>query len=580
MSEPEFEMYLSLMSKLLRLNGAQKADIAEELRGHLEERLVQLTAQGKSREEAIRLALDEFGDAGALACQFARPHSLRRRRQIMRYSIGSFVALAGIFTLVSLMWPSQQDAPPAVQAVSAQSEEGKQKAESANPIDVDSSPSQKIVQNPLQNKLDQRGGEFNFVDMDLEDAINKLSEMLDKDILFEQMPESGSSINLQARSGALSYRSALELILRQGSNGTLDYVIKDGVILLTASNKDYEVQVHDCRDLLAEVELTEALKAQFAVALAGETFPSTSPAGAALMNVILFATQPAQWMINNDEGGSLSEFNGMLVVRHTQAVHRKIEDVLKKLRMVKHGKQLEAQPQPQPQSETKPLVIPPGKRLVTISPGNWQVPVGTIKVGSRVDIAQFEPGEDGATLKPAFTNMEIAAYSVRPVDNNAPPSGDASRNVFVTSLSFVVFPEQAVELKEFQERASHLSNNMGSIQCLLRGDDEEDGDDSKAAAEEGARATRLLKELTDTVLAFLPESLRDRVDVTAELVNLEVDRSRFYPLIGQARLARGRYRYLIDYRKIAPGERPQPLRDSSEPQWVVYEDVNRLIRDR
>ena len=64
MSEPEFEIYLSLLSKFLRLDAAQKADIAEELRIHLEERLAELTAEGQSREDAIRLALEEFGDAG------------------------------------------------------------------------------------------------------------------------------------------------------------------------------------------------------------------------------------------------------------------------------------------------------------------------------------------------------------------------------------------------------------------------------------------------------------------------------------------------------------------------------------
>src|SRR5215813_14608909 len=112
MSEPEFEMYLSLMSKFLRLTSTQKADIADEMRVHLEERLAELTAQGKSREDAIRLALDEFGDAGALAWQFTLPHHIRRRRLIMRYSLGSFVAVAGIFALVSLTWPHRPDQPP------------------------------------------------------------------------------------------------------------------------------------------------------------------------------------------------------------------------------------------------------------------------------------------------------------------------------------------------------------------------------------------------------------------------------------------------------------------------------------
>ena len=67
MSEAEFDSYLSLMAKFLRLRSRQKDALADELRDHLESRLDELLAQGKTREQAVSIALEEFGDAAVLA---------------------------------------------------------------------------------------------------------------------------------------------------------------------------------------------------------------------------------------------------------------------------------------------------------------------------------------------------------------------------------------------------------------------------------------------------------------------------------------------------------------------------------
>ena len=56
MPEQDFELYLSLLSRFLRLKTAQRGEIADELRDHLEARLEELAARGLSRDEAIRAA--------------------------------------------------------------------------------------------------------------------------------------------------------------------------------------------------------------------------------------------------------------------------------------------------------------------------------------------------------------------------------------------------------------------------------------------------------------------------------------------------------------------------------------------
>lgn len=84
MPEREFELYLDLLGKLLKLSPEQKSSISDELRDHLEERFEELVQSGQSRDDAIRQALDEFGDAAGLAVDFTKVSPKKIRRAIMR----------------------------------------------------------------------------------------------------------------------------------------------------------------------------------------------------------------------------------------------------------------------------------------------------------------------------------------------------------------------------------------------------------------------------------------------------------------------------------------------------------------
>ena len=92
MSPEEFQNYLGLLSRLLRLRAIEREEIAEELRCHLEERLAVLTAQGIEPTRAVSMALAEFGDAAALAAEFTAVSQIYKRRWIMRLTVGSIVA--------------------------------------------------------------------------------------------------------------------------------------------------------------------------------------------------------------------------------------------------------------------------------------------------------------------------------------------------------------------------------------------------------------------------------------------------------------------------------------------------------
>lgn len=114
MPEDEFELYLTLLAKTLRLKDDQRDAIAAELRDHMEQRLRELTLQGVPREDAIETALAEFGDASGLAKDLTQsnPHRNHIRRQLMQTSVGTLLACAAVTFAVMLLTPSNKDGRP------------------------------------------------------------------------------------------------------------------------------------------------------------------------------------------------------------------------------------------------------------------------------------------------------------------------------------------------------------------------------------------------------------------------------------------------------------------------------------
>src|SRR5437762_8314971 len=132
MSDREFENYLTLLAGLLRLDTRQRGAIADELRAHLEDRLDELLASGVSRDEAVRQALAEFGDAAGLAGQFVSLSRNRKRRWLMRLTTFSVAATLLIAAGIAIFWPGR-NAAPGVAAAVAQNREA-EKNDAAAPL--------------------------------------------------------------------------------------------------------------------------------------------------------------------------------------------------------------------------------------------------------------------------------------------------------------------------------------------------------------------------------------------------------------------------------------------------------------
>lgn len=108
MSEQEFEVYLRMVSKMLRLSDAQRDVISDELRDHLEARLEELSGQGVDRSEAVQVALSEFGDVNNLVRDFIQINHLKIRRRFMHTTLGTLAACAAVTFAVMIYTPTNR----------------------------------------------------------------------------------------------------------------------------------------------------------------------------------------------------------------------------------------------------------------------------------------------------------------------------------------------------------------------------------------------------------------------------------------------------------------------------------------
>ncbi|WP_425615637.1 permease prefix domain 1-containing protein [Anatilimnocola sp. NA78] len=407
MSQDEFDNYLTLLTSLLQLKGEQREAMAEELRAHLEDRLDDLLARGYDRDAAVKLALEDFGDAAGLAANFSLLVRNRRRRWMMKVTSYSTAALVLIALGLFALWPENRPGPAPRQAIAQQAGPGNAPAEVVKP-QANSNPVTAPISNPVtnppsnsrsipgtvvggDNSLDEKLAKritAEFVETPLHEVLSYLSDVAELQIFVNQraLQDEGITVDELISINLKSVRvdMLLDLILDQGTAGGATYVERDGILIVsTLANLEgaSEVRVYNCRDLLAmESPKAEGPKAGGVVpGLEGGGAPGAVPGGVpsgaapglmgagnnpfgagmgmpimgggvggemvaceaptneaarratALKSLIQTAVKPDSWQ---DQGGygTVSDYNGLLVINHTGKTHKQIENVLKMLR--------------------------------------------------------------------------------------------------------------------------------------------------------------------------------------------------------------------------------------------------------
>jgi len=177
----------------------------------------------------------------------------------------------------------------------------------------------------------------NWYDLSLQRVAQQLGERLDINVLFDPVGLEEAAVSISDRvTGNLSQGRASTL-LRAALPANLDYIVKDGVVLITSRDgmqENLETRVYNVRDLVRLDERGVGGKK-------GKPKPRFNPWTGemisrredydTLMEVLESNVNPDSWM-NNGGKGTVMGFHGMLVVAQTASTHQEIRQMLAALR--------------------------------------------------------------------------------------------------------------------------------------------------------------------------------------------------------------------------------------------------------
>ena len=390
MDNREFENYLTLLSSMLQIRGEQREAIARELQAHLEDRLDDLLARGVDRDEAVKLALSEFGDAAGLAANFSLLVRNRRRRWLVKMTSFSTAALVLLALGVVAIWPEHRPGPAPARAVAQNEGGGGQPAvpggaakpgkQAANPTGAPAANGEASLSEKLSKRLTAE-----FIDTPLGDVLSYLSEQGDVQIFLNRkaLENEGIPLDTPVTINLKNVRldMLLDLVLEQTGEPGMTYVERDGILVMsTTANLEgaSEVRVYNCRDLLSMEAPTASVGPMVIPGLPGGEGapggapPAVAPPGAfgpgggvpgrgpgpemmggmgggmgglgggypltaaqeraeSLKRLLQTAVKPSSW---SEVGGigTISEYNGLIVINHDAKTHKQVENVLKMLR--------------------------------------------------------------------------------------------------------------------------------------------------------------------------------------------------------------------------------------------------------
>jgi hypothetical protein len=322
MTPEEFQNYLGLLSRLLRLRATERESIEEELRSHLEERLAALTAEGIEPARAISMALAEFGDAAALAAEFTAVSRYYKKRWIMRLTVGSIAASIVMAAVLVSYWPG---APALLTQNEAQAQQGEKVKETPapNPEKLDANAQTRAKLENLMPAEFEDTTLFKVLDF-VANYINVQFHM-DKKVLAEAGITSDTPVTFHLKD--VPAEMVLRLIL--SDIGDCTYYLDNGVIIVTTkdeANSRLETQVYRIDDLIyspsvAKNKDTSGLFTQKPNKVNYD----------ALIELISGTIQPQTW---DQVGGpaSISPYRGTLVISQTAEVHQEIQKLLRDLR--------------------------------------------------------------------------------------------------------------------------------------------------------------------------------------------------------------------------------------------------------
>lgn len=338
MSDLEFEAYISLLGRFLRLGRAQREEIRRELQAHLEDALDEAGTRGESRADAIRRVLDDFGDAAELAARFSKLN--RKRRWIMQGTLTA-ACLAFAAVTASFYFPASTPARANNQeagfgAAGAALKPANGAASNAALESTDEAIYQALAKNVAQ---------ADFSETPLAEVIEWVHSTLgvNMHVQWNVLENAGiardRTISLSLKN--LTMERILRLVLDEigGSDGVqLGFEAQDGILVVSTEedlNRRTKFVVYDVRDILdalppGGISTMAPEKAKVAREEPGQP-AAVAGSGGELMQLITSSVRPESWEDNGGTGG-IRWYHGLLVIRTNDAAHREVRGLLQSLR--------------------------------------------------------------------------------------------------------------------------------------------------------------------------------------------------------------------------------------------------------
>lgn len=360
MSHPLIEAYFARLAAVWPQD-ATRDPAWLELRDHVEADFDETCGAGLDPEEAAKKVVASCGNEVQLAELFSSGRHSYQTRWIMRLSTAGVVAGILMVMGIAIWWPAespetfvsqlqaQAPAQPAVPTVAAQPE--------ADEVERNN----QETRDKLATRMPAE-----FVEVKLPEVIAFLSDKLEVDFYLDGRGLADLGIDLEQpifiKLREVRADMLLDLALRQLGGYELDYVVRDGIVVITSMESladASEAKAYPVVDLLKlhipPVDAGDVDGGPHPLgpgAAGGGGFggvggglggmpggglvpvvndPHTPLAASALINVVERTVAPDTWE-SMGGSGTITYYGDMLIIRQSPRVHREVEQVLALLR--------------------------------------------------------------------------------------------------------------------------------------------------------------------------------------------------------------------------------------------------------
>lgn len=351
--------------------GPDRQQALDELRDHVLTVYEAERDAGAEEAEAVRAALAECGAAHKLVLRFRGETYLKRTRWMMRLSTAAIIVVLLTVGSVAIWWPGAAPAPVVAQ-LQAQAVKIPPK-----PQDLPASDSMSQNNAATQEKLAKHIS-ADFVETPLHDVLayvadaTEVETYINHKVLEEVAVPADTAITIHLKK--VRADMLLDLALQQA--GELDYVIRDGIVIITSAEslelasevRAYPIadllRLHSGRGIAKETGASsEGASGGYGAGPGSEGGAGYGSAGgmpggagmaaggygggmggpvvvnqtpfppdvAQLIEVVTQTVAPDSWSSMGGHG-TITYYGNMLIVRQNERTHREIEKVLKLLR--------------------------------------------------------------------------------------------------------------------------------------------------------------------------------------------------------------------------------------------------------